>query len=135
MRYRPHNAVLVADACLIFSKSEASEIEREDAGLIVRVEVVNEDSIDDESDIIYCGGKYEVHPTNGGGWVVVNGETGNIRYETQYRETGRHGQPACKSQRWKCAEITALTLTITTQCRLRISISSQMRLLRSACVS
>jgi hypothetical protein len=41
----------------------------------------------EESEIIDCGGKYEVHPTNGGGFAVVNSETGNIRYETQYQET------------------------------------------------
>lgn len=34
-----------------------------------------------ESDIIDCGGKYEVHPKLRGGWAVVNGETGTVRCE------------------------------------------------------
>ncbi len=33
------------------------------------------------TDIIDCGGKYEAHPLAGGGWAVVNGETGDVRCE------------------------------------------------------
>ena len=31
------------------------------------------------TDIIDCGGIYEVHPGASGGWAVVNSETGSVR--------------------------------------------------------
>ena len=31
------------------------------------------------NDIIYCGGKYEVHPMVNGGYGVVNSESGDVR--------------------------------------------------------
>lgn len=38
------------------------------------------------TDIIDCGGIYEVHPATGGGWAVVNGESGDVRCEFSDRD-------------------------------------------------
>ena len=43
--------------------------------------------ITEEDEIIDCGGKYEVHPTeNDNGFAIVNGETGAVRSEVAGRD-------------------------------------------------
>jgi hypothetical protein len=65
------------DARENLSAEEAREIAKQDQSLIYAPAGADERT--HEPEIIDCGGAYEVHTTRGGGWAVVNGDTGMVR--------------------------------------------------------